>query len=177
MEEGKKLFFRYGGNHGLMNHDGVLDDYRQIGVTSRQEMEWASELVDDLLIKFVQEKVVDENFHRLVTLIKTFNLALTLESLSELVRSQLGKLDTFTQLLACEQIYEVAQHFRREGLLKDGGQRVMGDLRAIAIQLSTSPYTIAEFYRRGLLLPGALSDESLRSRIRLIQDDLQKCAR
>ena len=165
-DKGKALFIRYGGNHGLMHHDGVFDDYQQCGVTNDLEAKWAISLSKELLRKFSKDGLANESFQKLVTVIRTFKLSRRLKELADLLKTQEQRLDSFTKLLACEQILEAAQYLQAEMKITDGDLQVIrGHLRVISMKLSNEACSVAEFYRQGALLPGSLREDAIRSRI------------
>ena len=122
---------------------------------------------------FAKDGLADESFQKLVSVIKNFKLFQSLKELIELIQSQENRLDTFTKLLACEQIFEAAQYLQTEREIVDGSLQSVGErLQVIVIRLSNEVCTVEDFYRQGMLLPDALSEDSIKSRIVSIRESL-----
>lgn len=177
-DQGKKaakdLFYRYTGDHGLMYHDGVFNEYETFKITSHEEHEWADELAKLLIKKMEENFIVNAEFHKLINVIKTYKLYSYFFSLFELVTKKCKTADNFTALLASELIIDTSSFFLKENVIDHNVLKEIS--REIYKIIDTFPhdlYSVNKYYKTSGFIPYSFSTDAIKNRIECLKKNCQ----
>jgi len=138
--QARELFERYGGDHGLMDHDGCLDVYREFAISAATEVQWMRELQESLFSNFARELVANSSTLQLMRMLKReSDLSLLLDFLN-LCRLQVSRIDDFSKLLIVEGVLE----FGSLGC-NDRRRRILEALEALTDSMK-APYVFHSYH-------------------------------
>jgi len=145
----RELFERYGGDHGLMDHDGCLEAYEEFAISAATEVQWMRELQESLFTTFATELVANSSTLKFMRILrKTSDLSLLLEFL-DVCRLQASRIDDFSKLLIVEGVLEFASLGRndRRSLVLNALEALLDSMKAPFVFHSyhlAKPYLIDE---------------------------------
>lgn len=156
-----------------MEREGMLEEYRALGVGKETEKLWATEFEQALLGHFREIGVVDSQVMTLIALIKNFQSDDSLLELFSTIESKSKSMDTFTNLRLCEEIAEsfltLKHGNNRTRHVQDRAVSLVSDLLLLA---QTNPITVHSYYKTVPHLPQVLEDDQLRQRIAKLAKEL-----
>lgn len=166
-EKAKELFAIYGGNHFFMKKDGVYDDYLKQNVSKDQEVRWGKELTDNLVNKFTEKKLMDEDAHKLFNLLKLFNRITEFKNLVQNVFENESLYDSFTKLLFLESCEGLMEFFTKNKFLSTGDLMNMNHLLLnISNSITSNNISIDSYYKGQTYMAEYLNEEIIYERIK-----------
>lgn len=170
----RQLFNTYGGNHYLMEKDGVYGEYLEYTITKDQEDLWGNELIGLLINKFIDTKIMDENTHKLFDLLQTFKRVDEFIELVQLVFASTDKYDSFTVLLFLESCDDLLDYFKKNKTVSLGSLKRVNDILShLSSSITLNNISINLYYKKQLYLSDYLSEKLIFERIQALQENNQ----
>ena len=168
--DARGMFFKYGGNRGLMASDGVLQQYLEYNVPATVEFAWTGELLATLVSHFETLGIVDDEFIKLVGLIRSLGRCDVFEGMISMVAAKWSSLDDFTKILALELAVDAFRGLRPGAWDSEFKRKNVVDvLVGLSNSLSDGQYVVDLYYRSKPHLMFILSDTCLSGRIKSLR--------
>lgn len=173
VEKAKQMFLSYSCSYYSMTREGVMEEYRALGVSPSMERTWAMELGFNLLRHFSDVLVDDTELSFMFRLISDYKLFSLLEAFNYSLERNIDALDTFTKILVGEDLMRVESRLRPTG----GTDFAIliatrTNIENIVRRIGDERITISAYYRKVGYFNEMLDDKSIQDRIRVLREQV-----
>ncbi|HYF95429.1 MAG TPA: hypothetical protein VD969_24725 [Symbiobacteriaceae bacterium] len=151
----KQLFLKYGGSLFQMDREGDYQRYRSFGVTKELELQWLGELRSDLLARLALENdgvKIRLSVGAFVDSIGDLGDCQHVSRLLEIVRSKVGTIDSFSQLMVAEAIARLANSCKVSGEASDLAAYAVATATEMLERIIQQPVEVADEDQANALL-------------------------